>query len=61
MKNEYINKNIISITGTLDIDEETDSMFIHIETKDSVENINLNELLNSLVGREIQIKSEEDI
>lgn len=61
MKNEYINKNIISITGTLDIDEETDTMFIHIETKDSVENINLNELLNSLLGREIQIKSEEDI
>lgn len=60
MKDEYVRKNITSIAGTLDKNDE-DEFIVRVETKESVEEINVMNILNDLLGRQIKLYSEEDI
>lgn len=60
MKDEYVRKNITSVIGTLDKDEETNNYFVSIESKDSVEEVWVNDILQDLVGSQIKIYSEEN-
>lgn len=59
MKDEYVRKNVTSVIGTLDKDE-TGNFFVRVESKDSVEEVDVNDVLNSLVGSQIKIYSEEN-
>lgn len=60
MKDELVRKNVTSVVGTLDKNDE-DEFIVRIETKESVEEINFINILNDLLGRQIKLYSEEDI
>lgn len=60
MKDELVRKNITSVVGTLDKNDE-DEFIVRVETKESVEEINVMNILNDLLGRQIKLYSEEDI
>lgn len=60
MKDEYVKKNITSVIGTLEQDDETNKFFVRIENKDSVEEVWVNDVLNELIGSQIKIYSEEN-
>ncbi len=60
MKDELVRKNITSVVGTLDKNDE-DEFIVRVETKESVEEINVINILNDLLGRQIKLYSEEDI
>lgn len=60
MKDEYVKKNITSVIGTLEQDDETNKFFVRIENKDSVEEVWVNDILNELIGSQIKIYSEEN-
>ena len=60
MKDEYVKKNITSVIGTLEQDDETNKFFVRIENKDSIEEVWVNDVLNELIGSQIKIYSEEN-
>ena len=60
MKDEHVRKNVTSIIGTLDKDEN-DEFVVTIETKESVEVLKMEAVLNALLGRQIKLYSEYDI
>lgn len=59
MKDEYVRKNVTSVIGTLDTDE-TGKFIVRVESKDSVEEVDVIDVLTSLVGSQIKIYSEEN-
>ena len=60
MKDEYVKKNITSIVGTLELDDDKNKFFVRVENKDEVIEEWVDDILNSLVGSQIKIYSEEN-
>lgn len=60
MKNEYIEKTSISVVGTLEKNDD-DKFIIRVELKDSVEEYDVVEILEKLLGQEVKIYGEEEI
>lgn len=60
MKNEYIEKTSISVVGTLEKNDD-DRFIIRVELKDSVEEYDVVEILEKLLGQEVKIYGEEEI
>lgn len=59
MKDCYKITKVVNVCGTLDADENGE-MFISVEDKDDTVAVPFDELINSLLGHKICIKSEED-
>lgn len=60
MKDEYVKKNITSIVGTLELDDDKNRFFVRVENKDEVIEEWVDDILNGLVGSQIKIYSEEN-
>ena len=60
MKDEYVKKNITSIVGTLELDDDKNKFFVRVENKDEVIEEWVDDILNGLVGSQIKIYSEEN-
>ena len=60
MKDEYVKKNITSIVGTLELDDDKNKFFVRVKNKDEVIEEWVDDILNSLVGSQIKIYSEEN-
>lgn len=60
MKDEYVKKNVTSIIGTLEFDDEKNKYFVRIENKDEIIEEWVEDILKDLVGSQIKIYSEEN-
>ena len=59
-KNLYTEQKLIKVVGTLEKTENGDFVCI-VETKDSVQEYNVIDLLNQMVGTEISLSSVDEI
>lgn len=60
MKDEYVKKNVTSVIGTLEFDDEKNKYFVRVENKDEVIEEWIEDILKELVGSQIKIYSEEN-
>lgn len=60
MKDEYVKKNVTSVIGTLEFDDEKNKYFVRVENKDEVIEEWVEDILKELVGSQIKIYSEEN-
>ena len=59
-KNLYTEQKLIKVVGTLEKTENGDFICI-VETKDSVQEYNVIDLLNQMIGTEISLSSIDEI
>ena len=59
-KNIYVEHTLIKIVGTLDKNENGDFICV-VENKDSVEEHNVLDILEQMVGTEISLQSVDEI
>lgn len=60
MKDEYVKKNVTSVIGTLEFDDEKNKYFVRVENKDEVIEEWVEDILKDLVGSQVKIYSEEN-
>ena len=60
MKDEYVKKNVTSVIGTLEFDDEKNKYFVRVENNDEVIEEWVEDILKELVGSQIKIYSEEN-
>ena len=59
-KNLYTEQKLIKVVGTLDKTENGDFICV-VENKDSVQEYNVIDLLNQMIGTEISLQSVDEI